>query len=67
MAINLSEKLKHLVKDRQAFEKVLKQIYQIAFDMVHNHQDAEDLVQQSLLKGLQSACVVDEHYQLTIG
>lgn len=55
MAIQLPETLAHLVDDHDAFEHTLKQLYRLAFCMVHNHQDAEDIVQQSLMHALQSA------------
>jgi RNA polymerase sigma-70 factor (ECF subfamily) len=55
MDIQLPETLACLVDDHHAFEHTLKQLYRLAFCMVHNHQDAEDIVQQSLMHALQSA------------
>jgi RNA polymerase sigma-70 factor (ECF subfamily) len=55
MDIQLPETLAHLVDDHHEFEHTLKQLYRLAFCMVHNHQDAEDIVQQSLMHALQSA------------
>ena len=55
MDIQISETLAQLVEDHHAFEHTLKQLYRLAFCMVRNHQDAEDLVQQSLMHALQSA------------
>jgi RNA polymerase sigma-70 factor (ECF subfamily) len=55
MDIQLPETLAHLVDDHYEFEHTLKQLYRLAFCMVHNHQDAEDIVQQSLMHALQNA------------
>lgn len=52
MTCNLPETLQHLVDDHQAFAKVLTKLYRVAFRIVHNHEDAEDVVQQSLLNAL---------------
>jgi RNA polymerase sigma-70 factor (ECF subfamily) len=65
MAIQLPETLAHLVNDRHAFERTLKQLYHLAFCMVHNHQDAEDIVQESLMHALQSAHTFAGRCQLT--
>jgi RNA polymerase sigma-70 factor (ECF subfamily) len=53
MKINPAETLMRLVEDQQAFAKALTRLYRVALHMVHNHHDAEDLVQQSLVKALQ--------------
>jgi RNA polymerase sigma-70 factor (ECF subfamily) len=55
MDIQLPETLTQLVEDHHAFEHTLTQLYRLAFCMVHHHQDAEDIVQQSLMLALQSA------------
>jgi RNA polymerase sigma-70 factor (ECF subfamily) len=65
MDIQLPEALAHLVDDHHKFEHTLKQLYRVAFCMVHNHQDAEDIVQQSLMHALQSANTFTGRCQLT--
>jgi RNA polymerase sigma-70 factor (ECF subfamily) len=55
MDIQLPETLARLVDDHHEFGRTLKQLYRLAFCMVHNHQDAEDIVQQGLMHALQSA------------
>jgi RNA polymerase sigma-70 factor (ECF subfamily) len=54
MDFNLAETLQHLVNDRHAFKTVLEQLYRTAFHILHNHHEAEDVVQQSLLNALQN-------------
>jgi len=55
MDFQLPETLARLVDDHHEFEHTLRRLYCLAFCMVHNHQDAEDIVQQSLMHALQSA------------
>jgi RNA polymerase sigma-70 factor (ECF subfamily) len=54
MDFNLAETLQQLVNDRQAFKTALEQLYRTAFHILHNHHEAEDVVQQSLLNALQN-------------
>jgi RNA polymerase sigma-70 factor (ECF subfamily) len=54
MDFTLAETLQHLANDQHAFEKVLVRLYRTAFHLLHNRHEAEDVVQQSLLRALQS-------------
>jgi RNA polymerase sigma-70 factor (ECF subfamily) len=54
MSLHPPQTLQHLVEDHQAFDEVVERFYRVAFHRVHNHHDAEDIVQQSLLNALQA-------------
>jgi RNA polymerase sigma-70 factor (ECF subfamily) len=65
MNCNLPETLQHLVDDHQAFENVLARLYRIAFRIVRNREDAEDVVQQSLFNALRGEDTFKGHCLLT--
>jgi RNA polymerase sigma-70 factor (ECF subfamily) len=55
MDIQRPETLAYVIEDHRAFEHMLTQLYRLALCMLHHPQDAEDIVQQSLLRALQGA------------
>lgn len=65
MECNPSETVQHLVDNHQAFEKALARLYQVAFHIVHIHEDAEDVVQQSLLNAIDSEKTFAKQCDLT--
>ncbi len=65
MNCNLPETLQHLMDDHQALENVLARLYRMAFRIVRNREDAEDVVQQSLLNALRGEEAFKRHCVLT--
>jgi len=65
MDCHASETLRHLLDDHHAVDEVLARLYRVAFRMVRNRDDAEDVVQQSLLNALRGQGTFDGRCLLT--